>query len=453
MSPLVVVCNQCGTEYSFAPGGALSANQSFQFRCTSCGHRFSVNQERLSEEAAEVAPEPAPTTAMLLRQGSDVNRVSGMATLQRWIVQLRVDREDRLSTGDDRWERLGDIPELTQFFEVLDQARASEDPPTESLHGEPPRARRPHRADRVQEEPTEDATVETTVEVSPAEGDAVPDPALLDAGPISPPGELEPDLHEDRFLSDSSFFTEPQAALRAPIDSVEPDDEWQTSGTASNTWIYVGVAVAALLLLLWVEPWASPEPVAPPLPAEQPAPVAAEPPAETPAAVPAEAPVEEPGAEPVEEPGAEPIGEEPAEAPVAEPPAEEPAAVPAEAPEVEPAEQPPVAAVEEPAPALAPAPTPAPAPAAASPQSLVDAGWAAADRGQFSKARDLFTEALAARPNHAGTRFGLGYALEKLGDSETAVTNYCRALASAGSDVSTQREIEGRLRAMNRQCD
>jgi DNA-directed RNA polymerase subunit RPC12/RpoP len=265
---LVVVCNQCGTEYTFAPSSALSANQSFQFRCTNCGHRFSVNQERI-EEAPEEVEAPTPT-AMLLRQGSDVYRVNGMATLQRWIVQLRVDQDDRLSTGDDRWERLGDIADLAQFFEVIERARASqEESPTESLSGLPPKPTIPFLPDPrsgEREDPTEDATVDTTWEAPLLDDDLIPDPSLPELAPIRPPASLEPDVSDDPFLNEEMFFSEPQAASRPePADAVHAsgdDVEWR-SGGVSNTWIGIGVVVAALLLLMWVEPWASDEALIP----------------------------------------------------------------------------------------------------------------------------------------------------------------------------------------------
>jgi len=438
-----VVCNQCGTEYSFSPGGALSASKSFQFRCTNCGHRFLVSQELLEDDAAEEASAPA---AMLLRQGSDVYRINGMATLKRWIFQQRVDQNDRLSTGDDRWERLGDIAALADAFDDANiaefgSALLEDEPPTESLHDASshslPLSTMPPEMLMESEEPTEDISVDTTWDVSQSGLEDFPDPSLLDTTPIAPPAELEPAAsEEDRFLNDEAFFSEPMGAL-SPADSEELSPDWQEESSTSNTWIIVGVVVAAFLLLLLVEPWASDEP--------------AEPSPEAPASV--ISPVENPAVEApaVEAPAVEtPAVETPAvEAPAVEAPAvETPAAAePAETPAAaEPAETP---AAAEPAETPAPAPKPAAAPSA---QSLSEAGWLAVDSEQFSKARELFTQSLAERPGSADSRYGLGYALEKLGDADAALGHYCRAL-KGGADVGTQRDIEGRLRAMSQQCD
>ena len=452
MNPLVVVCNQCGTEYTFALNSALSANQSFQFRCTNCGHRFSVNQERLEEDRAPEAASEVESATMLLRVGSDVYRVSGMATLQRWIVQHRVGRDDRLSTGNDQWETLGSLPELSQFFEVVDQARKNqEEPPTESMadvEPAPPVAPDSLPGDGLSErkEPTEDVTVDTTWEL-PGGADFIPDPSFSDVGPISAPTTLEPsiDIEADRFLSDEHFFSEPQLAV---TDGHNDDSEVDWEKPANNTWIIGGVVVAAVLLLLWVKPWAPAEVLVAVPGAELTA-------AETPEEVP---PVEEPTeVPPVEEPAEVPPGEEPTEVPAdveppeEVPPVEEPPPV-VEAPVEAPVEIPPPVAeapAEEPAPEWPP-PAP-PAPASKSASALASSGWSALDRGQFGKARDLFTEALSVDSGHGESRFGLGYAFDKLGDSEAAVRHYCRALGG-GLDGPTRREVEGLLKAMKREC-
>ncbi|MDG1478856.1 MAG: hypothetical protein P8R54_04660 [Myxococcota bacterium] len=435
MNPLVVVCNQCGTEYSFSPSGALSASKSFQFRCTNCGHRFSVSQELLEDDAAEAAT--ASPTAMLLRQGSDVYRINGMATLKRWIFQQRVDQDDRLSTGDDRWERLGDIPVLADAFDDANinqfgSVSLDDEPPTESLHDASPRSAPlsaiPSEPLMEIEDPTEDISVDTTWDDAMSSQrtlESFPDPSLLDTAPIPPPAEQEPaHSEEDRFLSDDAFFSEPMAVLRSTDDELSAD--WQDEPSSSNTWIIVGVVVAAILLLLLVEPWAANEPVD--SPPEDPAS------ATSPSLVPA---------------AAEPSAAEPS---AAEPSAAEPSAAEPEEP-VAPAEEP-VAPAEEPvAPADEPVAEPAPKPVSApSAQSLSSAGWLAVESQQFSKARDLFTQSLAERPGSADSRYGLGYALDKLGDADAAFGHYCRAL-KGGADVDTQREVEGQLRAMGRQCD
>jgi tetratricopeptide (TPR) repeat protein len=48
-----------------------------------------------------------------------------LATLQQWIVAGIVSRETLISRSGKTWKRLGDIPELGQYFVIADEARAS----------------------------------------------------------------------------------------------------------------------------------------------------------------------------------------------------------------------------------------------------------------------------------------------------------------------------------------
>ncbi len=93
----------------------------------------------------------------------------------------------------------------------------------------------------------------------------------------------------------------------------------------------------------------------------------------------------------------------------------------------------------------------APAPASGgSSKKLVDQGWAAVETGANDKARELFESAYAGGGGSAAL-YGRGYANEKLGNSQQAEDDYCKALgATASTDL--KREIEGSLRRMGRAC-
>ena len=208
------------------------------------------------------------------------------------------------------------------------------------------------------------------------------------------------------------------------------------------------MAVAILLLLLF-GPWGAEEPA----PEPEPEPVATvtitKRPIEAADLAPSAPEVPEPEAAASEDGEPEAVADEGAVAdapPVEEPPAEAP---PVEAP---PIEAPPAEAQPEPV-AAEPPPDPTPAaPPPTSSQDLVEAGWSAISSGQNSKARDLFRESVSTKPTDAASQFGLGYALERLGDSETAVQHYCKAVQYSGGDVGTRREAEGRLRDLGREC-
>jgi predicted Zn finger-like uncharacterized protein len=93
-----------------------------------------------------------------------------------------------------------------------------------------------------------------------------------------------------------------------------------------------------------------------------------------------------------------------------------------------------------------------PAPSGGSAGDIMKAGWAALDRGEVAMARSHFVDALAMNRLSAEAQFGMGYAADKQGDTSTAVRHYCLAQQYAGSDVGLAREVEGRLRALGRDC-
>jgi len=80
-----------------------------------------------------VAPPPAPPGApgdervwmVRLASTGEVKRFRELTTLQQWIVEKRVTREDEISRSGETWKRLGGIAELASFFHVVEQADAN----------------------------------------------------------------------------------------------------------------------------------------------------------------------------------------------------------------------------------------------------------------------------------------------------------------------------------------
>lgn len=64
------------------------------------------------------------TTGWLLRSAltGEVQRFRELTTLQQWIVERKVSREDEISRGGESWKPLGAIAELASFFHVVEQA-------------------------------------------------------------------------------------------------------------------------------------------------------------------------------------------------------------------------------------------------------------------------------------------------------------------------------------------
>lgn len=171
-----VRCDKCEASYDLdLPPAALARGRRQKFRCTACGHRFVVvradgtlTNAIVSEPAppkvkrapvsakgptAAVSPESvlgqptidlssaarteppppqteAPTAAanatpggpLFLRQDGVLYQVADLPTLQRWILERRVEPTGELSTGQEDWTPLTEVPELQSYFHVLDPA-------------------------------------------------------------------------------------------------------------------------------------------------------------------------------------------------------------------------------------------------------------------------------------------------------------------------------------------
>lgn len=160
-----VRCERCRAQYVFddeqvTPGGLT-------VQCTNCGHVFKVKVKELvvtvpvkpgemdgvpmlataaaqkpagsspSASDAVVAPS-APAAHQTLpgsHKGDDkpkewrVRQANGnvftfkeLTTLQKWIVEQKVARDDEISLSGDQWKRLGNIAELASFFQVVEAA-------------------------------------------------------------------------------------------------------------------------------------------------------------------------------------------------------------------------------------------------------------------------------------------------------------------------------------------
>lgn len=123
-----VRCEKCSTEYEFDEN-RIGAN-GVTVKCTACGFVFKVRRPK------KVAPPRATTTLGKGPQGREwlVRKPDGqmiafreLTTLQKWIVEGRINRDDEISKNGETWKRLGNILELEPFFSVYEKARALND--------------------------------------------------------------------------------------------------------------------------------------------------------------------------------------------------------------------------------------------------------------------------------------------------------------------------------------
>jgi predicted Zn finger-like uncharacterized protein len=121
-----VRCDRCQTEYELDDSSVAERGASVQ--CTTCGHTFIVSRN------AGPTPTPTPGLAtdasgpswLLTTEEGKTHRFRDPTTLQKWIVERRVGRDDRVTPPAGGPRRLGDMDELRPFFELVDQAdRAS----------------------------------------------------------------------------------------------------------------------------------------------------------------------------------------------------------------------------------------------------------------------------------------------------------------------------------------
>ncbi len=134
-----VRCERCKTEYDFEDTGVPEAGVAVQ--CTTCGHVFKVKKKAVlvtlplqpgeMTPVGTAAPEPAPPPAPPAQREWKVRQPNGnyftfreLTTLQKWIVERKVGREDEISlAGTEHWKRLGNISALAPFFTIVEKAQ------------------------------------------------------------------------------------------------------------------------------------------------------------------------------------------------------------------------------------------------------------------------------------------------------------------------------------------
>jgi len=88
-----------------------------------------ANQGNGNAEPASVLPPAAVgpgerSRDWRVRQASgNLFTLKDLTTLQKWIVERKVSRDDEISLTGDSWKRLGDIAELATFFQLVDEAQ------------------------------------------------------------------------------------------------------------------------------------------------------------------------------------------------------------------------------------------------------------------------------------------------------------------------------------------
>lgn len=115
-------------------------------QCTTCGHTFNVQKPSGGSASSETLPSPPAAEWLLETSDGRLHRFRNLTSLQKWIIERKVTRDDKISRTGQAWRRLGEIVELAPFFDVVDEAdraRAAQAGGTpDDLKAEAQRARR-----------------------------------------------------------------------------------------------------------------------------------------------------------------------------------------------------------------------------------------------------------------------------------------------------------------------
>jgi predicted Zn finger-like uncharacterized protein len=381
-----VRCDRCQTEYELDDASVAESGASVQ--CTTCGHTFVVGRGKSAGTPAPIpqadrSATPTPSWMLTTEEGK-THRFRDSQTLQKWVVERRVTRADRVCPPGGSWRRLGDVDELRPFFDVVAQAD---------------RAAAAARGAR----PTRPETPRASASSRPY---------------------VSADLDDDDVLGGKTR----RPVVSEPFNDISTDDDLAMAGLGARhpgrklliglVVVFVGLAAylgfrgTAGLHLPGIGPPSPPNAATPPSAA--PAPAAAVPPA--PAAPPA------------------PASPPPAVAPASPPPA--------------PAAPPPAPVAATPATAApAPTAAPEPASSRPPPRDVAAGGDArpkdydhlikdadhAIENGQTAKAQKLYEEALRLQPNGVAAVTGSAYVLLDKQKPLAAIDTFKRALAGAPS--------------------
>ncbi len=410
---------------------------------------------------------------LILRQDGERYLVKDVATLQRWIMEQRVEPDDELQVGTGSFRTMRELPEYSVFFDAVhrleERGEAPDGPTTGAGHNDP------DSADIKPPPPRRVISEEAPAPNLPASDDDWTD----ESPPIPTEEEVLPD--DDRGLIGFEPPSQSTSNIQAPDpitdevvfgDDIEGWSDFEPDPSAyrdDKRMLLVMVSVAAVILMigLWAvlgtgggtpddAPAVAAEVPADPAPGTVPAAAAAEP---APAPIEEPAPAPEPAPDPVEDPEPEPEPE-PAKATAAPTPAPAPKPTPAPKPVAKPAPKPAPAAAKP-----APKPTasrrsgsgeaPVPQLAGTAPQnvpyaSLIDAGWSAIDRKDSVTSIAMFQRAVELQPSGVEATYGLGYALLESGRPKAGATYLCRALVR-GDDAMIA-EIKGLMNRRSLSC-
>jgi len=256
-------CERCGSEYEFDENRLTDAGVTV--KCTTCGHVFKVRRPTLPPPSAwpaappaawpappvpAPAPAPAPPpaapapspwsavgaaawpvsapppaappspsapplparTLLVSVGGQPPIACPDVGTLQRWVAERRVQREDQACWVGEPWRRAGEWPELAPFFAIVSPPPVVPSAPPPIKSAPPPPV---HGADDISSAPTQQLRVPDFVAAGLMDAaTAATTPGLAAVRP--PPAHTPSHIPSSSAASPADADTAPSLRIRPP---------------------------------------------------------------------------------------------------------------------------------------------------------------------------------------------------------------------------------------------
>jgi predicted Zn finger-like uncharacterized protein len=133
-----VRCERCQTEYEVEDASVSDLGTEVQ--CSDCGHLFVVKRsENAARQANAIRNSDGPDAGewVIETVAGQTHHLRDLTMLHKWIIERRVTRDDRILRNGEPWQRLGDMAELTPFFDIVDSAERARTDTTSSPSAKP----------------------------------------------------------------------------------------------------------------------------------------------------------------------------------------------------------------------------------------------------------------------------------------------------------------------------
>jgi len=118
-----VTCSKCQTVYRFDKSEVN--DQVVRMKCSHCGNLFLVKLEKGKDIPTVISDdtEEAPEVWRIRKPDGSVLVCDSITSLQRWIVEGKVNKKDEITQDGHNWKKLGNMVEFASFFQVVGKTK------------------------------------------------------------------------------------------------------------------------------------------------------------------------------------------------------------------------------------------------------------------------------------------------------------------------------------------